>query len=101
MTLYLYDQNNSGGFFTPPAIMVVVDADSPEEADSIALENEIYFDTDYGVDCSCCGVRWSPQSGGYPDVLDSVDELDRKSAFASRWAAEAKIATVLFISKDE
>lgn len=56
---YNYHQNNSGGFFKGPAI-VIVEADSHEEADEIAQENGVYFDgVSKGIDCECCGSRWS------------------------------------------
>lgn len=62
-----FHQNNSGGFFSGPAL-VIVEADSAEEANQIAEDSgEVYFDgcaqddegNDIGRDCSCCGPRWS------------------------------------------
>lgn len=80
---YTYHQNNSGGFFKGPSI-VIVEADSHEEADEIAQENGVYFDgVDKGIDCECCGDRWyrswvkptnTPQSFG-EDVEPSDDRL--------------------------
>lgn len=97
--LYVYDQNNSGGYFIDPAILVVVDADSPEEADSLALENGVYFNS--SADCECCGPRWSSQSGGYPDIAESVEELNERVKANASWAEESKIPLVLSIVRSE
>lgn len=64
MPFYVYHQNNSGGKFAPPAINLVVEADTPAEADTIALSEGVYEDD--GSDCQCCGSRWYLQ-GNYPD----------------------------------
>ena len=61
---YSYHQNNSGGTFYGPAIWVIVEADTANEADAIAEENGVYFNgCSTGEDCSCCGDRWSRQWG--------------------------------------
>lgn len=54
-----YHQNNSGGSFGPPAINVIVEAESKEQADSKAEEIGLYFDgCNNRIDCPCCGDRW-------------------------------------------
>ena len=59
MKFYTYNQNNSGGAFTDPAKYVIIEADSPEEADERAEEHDLYFNgVDAGIDCKCCGDRW-------------------------------------------
>lgn len=58
MPFYTFDQNNSGGFFTDPAISLIVEADNADEANDIAEEHGVYFDDDYDIDCDCCGTRW-------------------------------------------
>lgn len=59
---YTFHQNNSGGVFEGPARNVIVEATSPEEANRIAQNHDVYFDgCDKGWDCSCCGDRWYPQ----------------------------------------
>ena len=60
MTYYNYRQNNSGGSFAEPAINVVIKADSPAQADAIAITKGIYFDPEFEIDCDCCGNRWYP-----------------------------------------
>lgn len=62
MAFFVYHQNNSGGHFVG-ARAVIIEADSCEQADEIALrDTDIYFD---GVleahDCPHCGDRWYPQ----------------------------------------
>jgi hypothetical protein len=53
-----YIQNNSGGSFIGIKV-IIIEADSLEEADSIAESHGIYFDgVDTGADCECCGDRW-------------------------------------------
>ena len=58
---YLFDQNNSGGFFEYDdsrgiGPKILVEADSHDEAVSI-MENIVDFDSEYY--CHCCGPRWS------------------------------------------
>ncbi len=55
---YTYSENNSGGYFTEGPNIIIIEADSFKEADSIAeAHTKIYFDDRY--DCECCGSRWS------------------------------------------
>ena len=89
-----YSQNNSGGSFDfdeKEGIThhVIIEADSDVEADKIAEEIGLYWNgVCSGLDCSCCGDRWSPASdwGGtegdavpmvYGQVLGE-DEIDFK-----------------------
>jgi hypothetical protein len=60
MKFYTFIQNNSGGHFIGPRI-VIIRANSMDEALSKAeVETDIYFDgCSKGIDCSCCGDRWS------------------------------------------
>ena len=62
MTFFTFKQNNSGGWFTGPAIAVCVEAKSLDEAVSKAESIGLYFDGN--GDCRCCGDRWY---SGYPD----------------------------------
>jgi hypothetical protein len=53
-----YIQNNSGGSFIGSKV-IIIEANSVEEANSIAESHGIYFDgVDTGADCECCGDRW-------------------------------------------
>ena len=62
---YTYDQNNSGGDFIlndRVTYTVIIEADSPSQADLKAEEIGIYFNgCDDGRDCPCCGDRWYPK----------------------------------------
>lgn len=59
---FLFDQNNTGGTWRideKVSEYVIIEADTPEEADKIAEDIGIYFDgCDLGWDCPCCGDRW-------------------------------------------
>lgn len=61
---YTFNQNNSGGSFhidkkTGITVVVIVEADSAEEANDRAENIGLYFD---GIgDCPCCGDRWCSQ----------------------------------------
>jgi len=76
---FTFRQNNSGGFFTGPAINVIVEADDHEQANNIAEENGVYFrGCSTGQDCNCCGDRWSSawQTDGTeePEIWGNVVE---------------------------
>jgi hypothetical protein len=59
---YTFSQNNSGGAFEGPAEYVIVEAQSADEANSIAENNGLYFNgCEDGRDCDCCGDRWHEQ----------------------------------------
>lgn len=91
---YEYDQNNSGGFWKLPAISVIIEASSPEEANKIAQENGVYFD-DKWDDCpSCCGSRWydAPYIHNQIPTPSSTDEY---------WAKSSDIPAQLVVKKDE
>ena len=61
---YTFDQNNSGGQFIGPNY-IIIEADSAEEANTIAQESAgVYFNgCEDGIDCECCGDRWYPVFG--------------------------------------
>ena len=52
-------------------------AHSAKQADAIAEQNGVYFDgCQEGLDCPCCGDRWSSAWGVEPDMDDApVDVL--------------------------
>lgn len=60
---YQFTQNNSGGYFKfdeNVSHYVIIEAENPKHANKIAENIGIYFDgCDIGLDCSCCGDRWS------------------------------------------
>ena len=74
---YTYRQNNSGGSFCGPAMYVIIEATSENEANRLAEDLGLYFDG--AGDCECCGNRWSyPDSPTeYPSIYDKkVTEKD-------------------------
>lgn len=59
MPYYAYSQNNSFGRWEGP-VGVVVEADTPGQADALAETAGVYFDgCEDGRDCPCCGDRWN------------------------------------------
>ena len=62
---YTFSQNNSGGSFDIDHMLahfVIIEADTAEEANTIAESVGIYFNgCDEGMDCDCCGDRWYSQ----------------------------------------
>lgn len=66
-SFFEFRQNNTGGSFEIDdeagiSILVIVEADGPEDANRRAQELGIYFDgCEDDRDCSCCGDRWSAQ----------------------------------------
>ena len=83
---YEFYQNNSYGYYLDPAEIVIVEAESAEEANSIALENGIYFcGVRAGKDCSCCGDRWSQvYEGNKIEEADFPVSNDRKQVLIIR-----------------
>jgi hypothetical protein len=101
-----FNQNNSGGSFHKPAIHVIIEATSAEDANNRAEEHGLYFNgCDSGLDCSCCGDRWYPQYSGekgneVPSVYD--EPLTDPPTVKYDWSTE-KIphAIVYFIDGTE
>jgi len=62
---WTFNQNNSGGHFDLDeeagiTAYVIIEAKTPDEASARAQDIGIYFDgVRDGVDCGCCGDRWS------------------------------------------
>jgi hypothetical protein len=69
MAFYEFMQNNSGGTYDIDerrgiGKVVIIEAESAERANTLAERIGLYWDgVDDGVDCQCCGDRWSPQWG--------------------------------------
>lgn len=93
---YLFSQNNSGGSFDVDEKVchtVVIEAESADEANSLAKDIGVYFDGCYqGIDCDCCGDRWYEVS----DPIDleryknegytvSMYERNNKTETEDRW----------------
>lgn len=73
-----YRQNNSGGHFDYDpkegiSVNVYVEARDAKEADFRAEQIGIYFDgIENGMDCDCCGDRWTAQDWCSSEVNDDV-----------------------------
>jgi hypothetical protein len=96
MGWWRYGQNNSGGVFDKEGgDSTYIRATSASQANDIAENNGIYFDgVDDGVDCPCCGDRWSSAWGNEPDIEDcTVAELAEKLVANGelKWAASWKL----------
>lgn len=69
---YEYHQNNSGGGFAYEedgvTYLVIIEANSPAEADERAERVGIYFDDEGEIDCECCGSRWNRAYGKGSEV---------------------------------
>lgn len=62
-------QNNVGGVWQGPEL-VVVEAESADQANLIAEDYGIYFGgVAEGRDCRCCGNRWSRAHDAHAEVL--------------------------------
>lgn len=101
---YPFNQNNSGGRFIGPALVVYIEAESEESANDIAQEHDIYFNgCEYGRDCSCCGDRWS--TTWYEAVEDPKQDLIREEkefylAFKRLWATQDQVPLCLIVYKN-
>ncbi len=69
MAWFTFRQNNSGGYYHGPQY-VIVEAESSFSANTVAQENDVYFNgINKGIDCHCCGDRWDRVHQG-----DGTDE---------------------------
>lgn len=99
MPFFHYDQNNSGGRFTFDkehglSCEVIIEADSPEEADSILISRGGYFNgCADGRDCRCCGDRWSRAYGNGDPVPTIHGRPISANTYRSRWKGFAPEGT--------
>nr|DAP06674.1 MAG TPA: hypothetical protein [Caudoviricetes sp.] len=77
MSWYQFNQNDSFGYFDVNDKLchrLFIEANSEREAADKAVELGCYFDGVHkGIDCSCCGDRWS----GSPQLIDLDDVNER------------------------
>ena len=73
---WTFNQNNSGGHFdfqldSGITHFVIIEANDDTHAMQRALDIGLYFNGCYaGMDCECCGDRWSvPHGDGDPEPL--------------------------------
>lgn len=83
---YLFVQNNSFGTYDIDAeagigVNVAFEANSELEAIERA-KNVIYFDgVSKGIDCECCGDRWSTYVWRKGETIEEIVELKHDSLF--------------------
>lgn len=81
---YQFSQNNTGGVFEYDKNLsnyVMIEAESSDKANSLALSIGIYFDgCNEGIDCSCCGDRWykASEDDGYSEPLVYGRKMNNK-----------------------
>lgn len=60
MPFFTFRQNNSGGHFRGPQIVIIEAKDESHALQIAETSTEIYFDgCEKQLDCDCCGDRWS------------------------------------------
>jgi hypothetical protein len=103
---YEFNQNNTGGRFdfdeeAGITHWVIVEADSESEAVRKAEEIGLYWDgCDAGMDCPCCGDRWSNYYINDSEKPEIYGEPLTKNTFKKRglntWMDEGREACVHF-----
>jgi hypothetical protein len=89
---YEYRQNNSGGSFDysdEVSNFVLIEASSVAEANYKAESIGVYFNGvgDRGVDCICCGDRWSEQ---YEAMTEFTTYRFRNGAYGGTTHADVR-----------
>lgn len=101
MTWYVYRQNNSGGFFKKPALMVAVEIDAKsltgEESNTVAFSRAKSVGVDPNAPyCECCGKRWSDHAEEREDRPAADDGWD----MYRKWAKRDQVPLALYIHAD-
>jgi hypothetical protein len=101
---YTYRQNNSGGCFDfnyekGITVNVIIEADSPENADDRAKEIGLYFDgCDDWTDCPCCGDRWyHTYEGAGTESPEVYGKPVAEAEYLVTWAEPGKEAAVHYL----
>lgn len=88
---YLFSQNNSGGYFIvndKVCNKLIIEADCKEEATKVAENLGCYWDgVSKGIDCPCCGDRWTDcekididELKSYPVWVYEIDDCNEVDA---------------------
>jgi len=104
MPFFLYNQTASGGsFIGEMGYVLYVEAANEDEADVRAQSVGVYFDgCRNGVDCPCCGDRWTPAKDAVLPPLDSLKELLEDIPGALKHAKSFKLGVgILFSGHDK
>jgi hypothetical protein len=93
MGVYVFDQNNSYGRWKGPAKNIIVEATDVEAAQRGAEAAGAYWNgCASGVDCPCCGDRWSKpwnDKPNYETVEEAVRALSDNRWRRPEWEEEA------------
>jgi len=72
---YVYEQNNTNGYFEGPHFLIVVARNSKEANEKAKEKGGVYFDgVEKGIDCPCCGDRWRRLNDDSDYVVGTLDE---------------------------
>ena len=93
-----YIQNNTGGRWDK-YVKIYVEAIDYKHANSIVTELDevdVYFDgCDLGIDCSCCGDRWYPNSEWDTGENCITDEEKKYSIeYANVWGLKCLVVPI-------
>jgi hypothetical protein len=81
MPAYIFIQDPTGGFYAPPALCVIVEADSFQEANAAAPSAGVYFD---GPARGEDGARWArlePIDDEHESVEAAIEEVEGLKRF--------------------
>lgn len=96
MVFYVFSQNNSGGNFIGPAIVVAVEAQSAAEANRKAEKIGVYFDSER--DCPCCGSRWDPIDEWWSEAFNTFpDVIDAHLTYAKEEAKYGDVPAMILV----
>ncbi len=103
-SLFHFDQNNSRGKFHPPAVHILVEAPTLEDAIKLTAphftlcgDTGMYADYDDCGCCPCCGHRWDAPYSGKPMDAEEIAARFTPEAFA---CLRGKIPRLALITPD-
>ena len=106
MGWYTFEQNNSSGMYVPPAIYLIIEARTRDDAIIKATNEGVYFrGVEMGVDCDCCGDRWflPYDYTDEPDIYGALpcDYLkETESFFSGLYSFDKSLPAVMLIYED-
>ena len=88
--VYGFRQNNSGGYFTSPAEMIIVVAAKNENhALETAGKAGLYLHgVQLGLDCECCGDRWSNYASEFENAADAKAYAESVSGLKTQYSGD-------------
>lgn len=98
---YRFRQNNSGGHFIlndKVCAEIYIEAESPAVANRKAEDIGIYFDgVNKGIDCECCGDRWSC-CDSYDKPVDKIEDIEVRLPFNFKGTPLSEMEEVYYLS---